>query len=189
MQGSAPLDRVPGTGYSFPINLKYRNSVAFSGVQAGLLIAYSSSNMVIVLLGGKQIAAILHGHHYEVCTVAFETRGAHIVSCDMRCVCIFWHYQEPTWHQSRTVRLPYPATCISWFSSRREISFSSRNGLTKSSIAEFGQRGIRLCPRSSFCRYNYDGSLLCSHDFGRALTVVSFVPQILIEVIPHPTNI
>jgi hypothetical protein len=37
------LENIPAVGYSFPVNLKYRNSVAFSGVQAGLLMAYSSS--------------------------------------------------------------------------------------------------------------------------------------------------
>jgi WD40 repeat protein len=185
------FDHVEPMAFSYPMNLKYPDSVACSGVQAGFLMAYGSGNVIIVLVSGKDITAVLKEHSDTVCTVAFETRGPHIVSCDISGEVNFWHYQDTSWQKTRTVRLPHPARCMTWYTSRREICFSSNSGLYLSGVADFGIKSVRLCAESAFCAYNFDGSLLASHNHKKSVTIFTFVASnpYLVQVVRHPANI
>ena len=184
------LNNIKPFKYSLPINIEFPNAIAFSGVKVGLLLSYASSNFVVVLVEGKGITSILKGHDYRVCTVAFENHGCNIISCDIQGNCIFWHFQDSEWQKARTAKLGTPATCIEWMPVRREIIYSSKDGLIKSNVSDFGVKGKLLCKRSEFCAFNYDGSLLASHYGGKAVTIffMSVVPQYSI-VIRHNRNI
>lgn len=186
----SPLDSTESMFYSYPVNSKYPNSVAFSGIQAGLLMAYSSSNLIIVLVEARQISTILKGHEAEICTVTFETRGPHIISCDVKGNCFFWHYQDTNWINTRVVKLESPATSISWFTAKREIAYSTKDGLFLTTIADFGVNYTRLSKQSEFCMFNSDGVLLVSHNFKTTLSLFIFTANpYLSQVVRHPAPI
>lgn len=187
---SPVLDSTKSLSFSYPINNEYPNSVSFSGVHAGFLLAYASSNLIIVLIEGKYISAVLQGHEQTVCTVSFEIRGPHIISCDVSGKCFFWHYQDSIWQNSRIVQLDTPITSASWYTSRREICYTLKDGLYRSSLTDFGITSEKLSNKSSFCTFNYDGTLLASHNKGYTLSIFMFSSNsYLTQVLKHPSQI
>lgn len=184
------LGKIESHDFSYPLNSEYPNSISFSGVHAGLLIAYGSSNLVIVLIEGKYVAAVLKGHKTTVCTVSFETRAPHLLSCDITGNCYFWQYQDNFWQNTRIEVFPTPLTSVTWYSARREISYSSKDGLFYNTITNFGNNPMKLCNKSCFCTFNYDGSLLASHNNKLAVSIFMFQSNpYLTQVVKHPSPI
>ena len=186
------LDIVKTASFSYPINTKYPNTFACSGIQTGLLVAYASGNDIIVLVEGKYITAVLKGHQHEVCAIAFEAHGPYIVSADVENNVMHWHFQDLSyWQTGRSIKLNFDVICLAWYASRSKICVSSKKGLFLSSSNDFEKSCERLCQSSSFCAFNFDGSLLASHDHKRTVTVFTFVGrnQMLTQVVRHPVNI
>lgn len=175
--------------FSFPINKEYRHSIAVAGIQSGIVVAYASDKLIIVLISGKYIAAILRGHQAYVCTLAFEQREPHIISCDIEANCLFWHYHENSWQYTRTVKLSSPATSMSWCGFRRLICYSSKEGLFSSPVSTFGTDKKKLAPKSEMCAFNFDASLIASHTFGKYLTIFNLTLENYCEVLKLSSNI
>lgn len=175
---------------SYPFNYEYPNSISFSGFQDSFLMAYGSSNLIIVLTERKNISAVLQGHEATVCTVSFEIGGPHILSCDITGKCIFWHYQDSIWKNSRIQQLTSPLISVSWYTPRGEICYSSKDGLFHCSLANFGSTAEKLCQKSGFCTFNFDGTLLASHNNKSMVSIFQFLPNdSLKQFLKHPAPI
>ena len=186
------LDIVKAASFSYPINTKYPNTFACSGIQAGLLVAYASGNDIVVLVEGRYITAVLKGHQHEVCAIAFEARGPYIVSADVENNVMNWHCQDlSSWQTGRSIKLNFNVISLAWYASRSKICVGSKSGLFLSNTNDIEKNYERLCPSSSFCAFNFDGSLLASHDHKRTVTVFTFVGrnQMLTQVVRHPANV
>ena len=184
------LNSTKSLNLGYPFNYEYPNSISFSGVQDSFLIAYGSSNLIIVLTEGKPISAVLHGHEATICTVSFEIRGPHILSCDITGKCIFWHYQESIWENSRMEQLTTPLISVSWYTTRDEICYSSKDGLFHCSLTNFGSTAEQFCTKSSFCTFNFDGTLLASHNNKSTVKIFQFSPKnSLKQFLKHPSSI
>ncbi|EAY22945.1 hypothetical protein TVAG_076920 [Trichomonas vaginalis G3] len=169
--------------FSLPMNAKYPRSVSFSSSHVGMLMAYSSGNLIIVLSGAKYIKAILRGHQHEICTLSFERKNLHIVSCDVEGFIMFWHYQDSIWQNTRTIQVKNPLTDISWCAARQLICYSNANGLFLGNVADFDQNSTKLAKKSVFCQFFEDGSRIASHSYSKSLIVFTlqtkkFIPQV-----------
>lgn len=182
-----PLDFDDKMCFSYPLNVEYPNSIAFSGIQSGVLMAYSSGNLIIVLSHCQYIKAILNGHKGTIVSITFEMRGPHIIACDMYGIFYFWHYNDTGYEKSRVVEFGIPATCISWFPARREISISTKKGLFCGGIHNFGKTNlVKLNNRSTFCQFNSDGTLLASHHNNKIVTFYIFSSSLMTtQVVVH----
>jgi hypothetical protein len=189
--GPPVLDDAPSISFSYPANIAMPHSISFAGVHAGLLIAYASSNLVIVLVEGKEIIAILRGHQFPICCVTFDVRAPHLASCDLKGYVIYWRFQDMSWSNSRVIELQRPVTCMVWFSAHREVFVSSDDGLVVSSIADFGSSGTRLCSKSSFCASSLDASHIASHHNGKLVWIFTLAAssERLVQVLRHPANV
>ncbi|OHT12193.1 hypothetical protein TRFO_18091 [Tritrichomonas foetus] len=168
-------------GFSYPVNTKYPNCISLSGVKSGLLVAYASSNLVVVLNEGKYLTAVLRGHREEVCTVSFENRKLSIFSCDISGYAIIWEFQNPKFVKSnRIIHLKSPAISCCWYTIRQKICIASeKEGLLYSAKNDIENHSTQLLKKSKFCDFNYDGSLLVSHEYKKVLTifVLSAIPM------------
>ena len=184
------LDETEFLSFSYPINKEFENCVAFSEVQAGLVVAYGSSNMIVVLIGGKFITDVLYGHKETVCTVSFDMRKRNIISCDISGQVFFWYYQDLKWQRSDPVKLDRPFNSVSWYSAKREICYSNDQGLFHCLSHQFDESPEKLCSQSSFCTFNFDGSLLASHNRKTTVTIFMFTSKpYLTQVVRHPTPV
>jgi len=159
--------------YSFPINEPKLACVASLGVQTGLLVAYASGDCIIVLLEGQSFSAILRGHKLYICTVSFESRDPHIISADIEGNCLFWHFQENSWQNNRSVRLSSPPTSIAWCGFRREIYYSADGNLFCSSVSSFGNERSLIASNSKYCVFNSDATIVTSHNGKNHLSIFS----------------
>lgn len=169
--------------FSYPMNSEHPRSVSFSNSHVGMIMAYASGNLIIVLVGAKYLKAILRGHQHEICTLSFERKGLHIVSCDVEGYTMFWHYQDSAWQNTKTIQLKYPLSDISWCAARQLICYSNKNGLFLGNVSNFEEVSTRLAPKSIFCQFFNDGSRLASHNYSKSLMVFSlqskkFIPQV-----------
>ncbi|OHT12019.1 hypothetical protein TRFO_18312 [Tritrichomonas foetus] len=179
----ASLDFAESIGYSYPINTAYPNTFAFSGIQAGVLFAYASSNFVVVLSQCRYINAILKNHESTVCSIAFEMRGPHIVACDILGNFYFWHKNDSHYELSRKIKFGIPAVCISWYPAKREICASTKKGLFYDNISNFCPKSKILTSFSCFCAFNNDGTLLASHNSQKIVTIF------ILDSIPFMTQV
>ena len=169
--------------YSFPINIKYHRSVSFSSSHVGMMLAYSSSNLIIILVEGKYVKAILRGHEYDISTLCFEVKGPHLISGDIKGNVIFWYYQDSVWQITRKLVLKPAATSFSWCAARATVCYSSSDGLFLGNIDTFDTEPTRIAKTSKFCQFFHDGSILASHSYRHSLLVFSininnvYVPQ------------
>ena len=169
--------------YSYPINRQYHRSVSFSCSHVGMMLAYSSANLVIILVGGKYVKAILKWHKCDICTLCFENNGPHLISSDIEGNVVFWHYQDSVWKITRKLVLLPRATSFSWCAARALICFSSKKGLFVGNVSDFETKSKRLANDSKFCQFYNDGSLIASHSYKKILQIFSlinqeFVPQV-----------
>lgn len=189
--GNFAYDRIQQTRFSYPFNSEFPNSVSFSGIQASLLIAYASDKNIIILAEGKYIHEILTGHKHRICTVTFECNEPHIISCDVEGNCFFWFYLDNTWNNTMVVKLNTRVTCMSWHNNKRKICYSSAEGLFMNNVSTFENKDLRikLYKKSCFCKFNYNGSLLASHNKDITLTIFFIGKKNLFQVIQHPEKI
>ena len=134
-----------------------------------MLFAYVTNNNIFIFSDSKNIKAILKGHKYKISNVSFESKSLNLVSSDIEGYCYFWYFQESIWQNTKIIKINPETTCISWFLSRRLISFSSNVGLELSRTIENDEKIIKLIPNSTFSCFNYDGSILCSHNNDKLL--------------------
>ena len=165
------LDFIERSEYSYPINFEYPNAIAFSGVQSGLLMAYGSSNSVIVLTECRYLKSVLKGHKSDVCALTFEMNGPNIIVCDTSGTIYFWNYNSSDYIMTYDYYIGMIVKCISWFQPKREICFSSKNGLYLGEITSKNIKMEKIFHVSSFCAFNFTGSLLASHNYGKIVTI------------------
>ncbi|KAK8900467.1 hypothetical protein M9Y10_002794 [Tritrichomonas musculus] len=188
VQNAPPsLDFANKICFSFPINTEFPNTIAFSVIKSGVLMAYSSGNLIIVLCHCRYVNAILSGHKATIMSIAFEMRGPHIIACDIYGIYYFWHYNDTGYEKSRVVNFGIPSTCISWFPARRIISLSTKKGLLYGSIHDFGKSPLqKLSNKSTFCQLNSDGSLLASHHNSTVIDFYIFSSyHMLVQAVRH----
>jgi len=165
-------------------------SISFVNLQAGFLMVYGSGKDVVILNDSGSIKAVLRGHKHEICAVCFESKNLHIISCDIEGFFYFWHFQESIWQNTRIERIKKTISCITWYSSRRLIAISSDSGLEISGVTDFGTKSRKIIKNSEFCVFNNDGTLLASHNRGRALSIVhTSNNKYNYQTVLHPDNI
>lgn len=185
--------------FSYQINAEYPNSIAFSRVQSSTLMAYASSNLIVVLCDCKFLNAILEGHKGTVVCVAFEMCGPNLIAADIYGNFYFWHHSDGEYKISRIIEFGIFSTCISWYPAKRAICISTKKGLFYGNIIDFCETNCqKLLEHSTFCSFNSEGSMIASHNSKTIVTIFilssepisytkvkHFRPVIMIEFHPY----